>query len=549
MVFSGSLIRCHLLSPLLSYRTDTMTLQAKFALAIMLVLSLSYGLLMIYTSHLQNRLVIGQAEQQARMLYRQILLTRQWIADHQGLFLVQTGTTRPNAFLNEPVITTETGLTLVKRNPAMVTRELSEYAMRSGLAWFRVTSLKPVNPANMPDAFERESLRRFNHGEPEHLAIGQNEGGRVLRYAAPLKTESACLTCHSEHGYHAGDIRGTLAISIPISWADEAIRGNNTAILVYGMLSVLAAVAVTLLLFDRLVSRPLKQLSQAMAVLPEKSLDTIVLPRSKDEIGQLTTSFTSLCQRLDSSKQALAVASEQGFRAEKLAALGQLTAGIAHEINNPLAGMLNCVKSMQKNPDNIELHTRYLPLLHKGLRRIELTMRQLLNYGRVEPLQIRQVDIDAVILDCLELLGHRLRNITVNLDLRYNARCCIDSEAIKQIVMNIVLNATQAMPDGGTLHISSWEEQKTMHLAIEDSGIGIADALQKKIFDPFFTTKEVGEGTGLGLAVTLSLVQRLGGQIQVVSRPGNGSVFTVAVPVHHHCLENKSHPLSPEEHV
>ncbi len=111
-----------------------MTLKAKFILAMVLILSVSYGLLILYTSHLQNRLIIGQAEQQARMLFRQIVLTRQWIADHQGLFLVQTETTRPNVFLNEPVITTDTGLTLVKRNPAMVTRELSEYALRSGLA-------------------------------------------------------------------------------------------------------------------------------------------------------------------------------------------------------------------------------------------------------------------------------------------------------------------------------------------------------------------------------------------------------------------------------
>ena len=513
-----------------------MTLKGKFILAVVAILTLSYGGLVLYTSHLQNRLVIGQAEQQARMLYRQVVLTRQWVADQQGLFLTQTEAARPNVFLNEPTITTDTGLVLVKRNPAMVTRELSEYATRTGLGWFRVTSLKPVNPANGPDAFEQESLRSFGEGKSEHLAIARNNEGRVLRYAAPLVTENSCLTCHSEHGYHTGDIRGALSITIPIAWADTFIQSNNITILFLGFVSVLAAAAVMLLLFNRLVARPIHQLSQAMTVFPEQTVEALDLPKSSDEIGHLSTSFAALCQRLAASQRALAAAGEQGFRAEKLAALGQLTAGIAHEINNPLAGMLNCVTSMEEEPENLDLQKRYLPLLRTGLRRIESTMRQLLKYGRVEPLQIHQVDIDTVILDCLELLGYRLKNIVVNLDLRFKALCCIDSEAIKQIVMNIILNAAQAMPEGGNLNISSWAEKECIILTITDTGIGIAEGMQDKIFDPFFTTKEVGEGTGLGLAVTLAMVQRLNGQIEVRSQPGGGATFTVTLPIDRHCL-------------
>lgn len=513
-----------------------MTLRGKFILAVVGILTLSYGVLLLYTSHLQNRLVIGQAEQQARMLYRQVLLTRQWVADHQGLFLVQTESTQPNNYLSEPVMTTASGLVLVKRNPAMVTRELSEYAGKSGMAWFRVTSARPINPANAPDPFEQQSLRRFAEGATEHLAIDRDRDGRVLRYAAPLITESSCLTCHGEHGYHPGEIRGALSITIPIVWADTFIHENNRTILLLGLLSVCVAAAVTLLLFNRLVGRPVSQLSHAMAAFPEQPVEALKLPGTGDEFGCLSASFIALCQRLTASQQALATAGEKGFRAEKLAALGQLTAGIAHEINNPLAGMLNCVSAMQKEPENLDVQKRYLPLLHKGLKRIELTMRQLLNYGRVDPLQVHQVDIDTVILDCLELLGHRLRNIVVNLDLHFNALCCIDTEAIKQIVMNIALNALQAMPDGGSLLLATREETGSVVLIIEDTGIGIAREIQDRIFDPFFTTKEVGEGTGLGLAVTLAMVQRLNGQIEVRSEPGSGSTFAVTLPIDRHCL-------------
>jgi signal transduction histidine kinase len=514
-----------------------MHLKGKFILAVVAVLTLSYGVMILYSSHLQNRLVLGQAEQQAKMLYRQILLTRQWIADHQGLFLLQSNATRANAFLTEPVTTTTGGQVLVKRNPAMVTRELSEYAAKSGMGWFRVTSLKPINPANRPDPFEQQSLLRFQQGAQEQVMIERGRSGRVLRYAAPLITEKSCLGCHSEHGYHPGEIRGTLSVTIPIGWAEKAIHDNNRTILLLGILSVGTAAIVMLLLFNRLVAHPIGQLTQAMAAFPEKPPEHFVLPRANDEISLLTRSFTALCRRLSDSQQSLAAASEQGFRAEKLAALGQLTAGIAHEINNPLAGMLNCVKSMQQEPNNRDLHQRYLPLLHKGLKRIESTMRQLLNYGRVAPLRIHQVEIDTVILDCLELLGHRLHNIVVNLDLRFNGLCCIDSEAIKQIVMNIALNATQAMPEGGNLNISSRKKNGTVVLTFADTGMGIPKEILDRIFDPFFTTKEVGEGTGLGLAVTLALVQRLNGQIAVTSIPGGGSTFEVSLPVDLQCLQ------------
>ncbi len=515
-----------------------MKLKTKFTLAIGTVLVASYGLLMLYTSTLQNRLVIGQAEQQARMLYKQVLLTRQWVADHQGLFFLHTDDTAPNPFLQEPVIHTDKGLTLVKHNPAMVTRELSEYAAEAGYSWFRVTSLRPVNPKNIPDPFERDSLLLFEQGIAEQSTITTNEHGKVLRYSAPLEVRQSCLSCHAVHGYNIGDIRGALTITVPINWADRAISKNNRSIFLFGLLSVIAVIGVMYLLFNTLVAHPIHLLTNAMEKFPKHDLASLPLPRSNDEICNLTKGFEGLCQRLESSTSALDTASEKGFRAEKLAALGQLTAGIAHEINNPLGGMLNCVKSMAAEPDNQELQARYLPLLEKGLHRIENTMRQLLNYGRVEPLQLHRVDIDGVIRDCITLLEYRLRNISTRLDLNLDNIYCIDQEAVKQIVMNIVLNALQAMPEKGSLTIKSQQIGQEINLIFQDTGIGIAKENIDHIFDPFFTTKEVGEGTGLGLAVTLSMIQRLDGNIEVESQMDKGSTFILTLPVNVRCLQN-----------
>ncbi len=511
-----------------------MKLRCKFILAIGAILTLSYGVLLFYTSILQDRLIIGQAKQQARMLHKQIQLTRQWVADHHGLFVIKTDKDTPNPFLDDPLIRASNGEIYVKRNPAMVTRELSEYANREGFCWFRVTSLRPVNPENVPDDFERHSLLMFQEGIPEIIKITSGKHGRVLRYVAPLKVRESCIPCHARHGYSLGDIRGALSISIPIAWADKAIAKNNRSVLIFGLLSVMAVAVVLYLLFTFLVARPIDRLSRAMDKYPDENKD-LSLPHNNDEIGILTSKFIQLCSRLQRSQLELDTAKEQAFRNEKLASLGQLTAGIAHEINNPLGGMLNCVKTMQEEPENLELHKRYLPLLDKGLRRMEHTMRQLLNFGRTEPLRLYKIDIDEAIRECFELLEYRLKNIDLQLNLQLNEEYCIDLEALRQIIINISLNAIQAMPDGGILTVTSLEHEGQLILMFEDTGTGIPPEIMNRIFDPFFTTKDVGEGTGLGLAVCHTLIQKLGGHIDVESTQGMGSCFVITLPVKENC--------------
>ena len=215
-----------------------------------------------------------------------------------------------------------------------------------------------------------------------------------------------------------------------------------------------------------------------------------------------------------------------------MASLGQITAGIAHEINNPLGGLLNCVSNMQDDPHNTELQVRYLPLLDKGLHQIESIMRQLLNFGRIAPLQLRQIDIDEEILECMSLLRYRMKNIDLELVLGIEQPLCIDCEAIKQIVVNIGLNAIQAMPDGGRLTITSSKSPENIMLEFKDTGIGIEEEIKSKIFDPFFTTKEQGKGTGMGMASVYGTIKNHNGAIEIRSTPGKGTAITVLLPLH-----------------
>lgn len=499
----------------------------------------SYGFLLYQTSTLQNELVMGQARQQARVLYKQILLTRQWVSDHHGLFLVKTTGVSANPYLDDGVIRADDGTIFVKRNPAMVTRELSEYASKSGFCWFRITSLKPINPDNAPDEIERKALLSFEKGVPEVDYVADGDNGRIHRYIAPLRVQDSCMTCHAEHGYQVGDIRGALSISVPLGWADNVIKKNNVTILRNAFFSVVVVALALTFLFNKLVARRVSRLSLAMENYPDQGysvLDDQYL--YDDEISDLISKFDDLCERLERAQDELDKTRQQAFYNEKMASLGQLTAGIAHEINNPLGGLLNCVKTMGEEPENLDLHKRYQPLLQKGLSRIEHIMRQLLNFGRKGSLTFNKINIDDIISECYELLEYRLKNIDLDLNLNLSESYCIDVEALRQIIVNTGLNAIQAMPDGGSLSITTNRTAASKRILIEirDTGSGIEPAIMDKVFDPFFTTKDIGEGTGLGLAVTYSLVQQMNGNIEVNSEPGKGTFFTISLPASRDCI-------------
>jgi signal transduction histidine kinase len=508
-----------------------LTLRTKFILCIGIIVSLSYALLLYRTSQLQDELIIAQTKEQARMLFRYIRLTRQWVADHNGLFILKKEGVESNPFLSLPVITDKAGNQYVMRNPAMVTRELSNYSEQEGQGRFRVTSLHPVNPANAADAYEQKAMISFQQGALEAAAVFNSPTGRVVRFVAPLNVESSCLECHATQGYQHDDIIGALSITIPIAWADSMIRENKNSLFVVGLVSVFLVTAVLFLLLDTLVTGRISKLSAAMKSFPDKEPDPELLPSGHDEIAMLSAHFDHLCRRLNQSREELEKNRNQACFNEKMASLGILSAGIAHEVNNPLAGMLNCVKAMGENPENRELHQRYLPLINKGLKQIEQTMRQLLNFGRTEPLQQRKVDADGLIRECFELLSCKLKDIEVRLILELPRDIILDAEALKQIIVNIGLNSIQAMTEtGGTLTVTGSCRGTRLTLTFQDTGSGIAAEHLPHIFDPFFTTKGVGEGTGLGLAVTYSLVQRMGGTIAVESHPGQGTQFVVTLP-------------------
>jgi signal transduction histidine kinase len=258
-----------------------------------------------------------------------------------------------------------------------------------------------------------------------------------------------------------------------------------------------------------------------------------------DELGQVGKSFNAMVERLAEARRQLEDRhAEQIRRAQSLAALGTMAAGIAHEINNPIAGMQNCVRTLLRGTRDEAQRAQYLEMLREGLERIGRTVRELLHFAREAKPRMSNVAVAPLLTRCLTLLAHELaaRHIASSLQTAPGLPDLLaDPHQLEQVFLNIFKNAIEAMPQGGRLDISAGSRdeggERFVQVRAADTGIGIAPEHLSRIFDPFFTTKEVGEGTGLGLSVSYGIVRAHGGFIDVESTPGQGTVVRVDLPV------------------
>ncbi|WP_376964884.1 cache domain-containing protein [Azospirillum sp. A26] len=335
--------------------------------------------------------------------------------------------------------------------------------------------------------------------------------------------------------------------------------------LVLAFLAVSALGTLADLRFAQAIFRPLERMNRVIATIEAGDETARAGPsRSRDELGRLSRAFDQLLDslaarrlelqrsaedldrkvaertaELESANATLRQASRQLVLSEKLAAIGQLTAGVAHEINNPVAviqgnlDLLGEVLGDAAAPVKDEIR-----LIDEQTRRIQTIIAKLLQFARPGDYagQAEPVDVNAVVLDCLLLTRHTMgrRRIAVETSLTATVPVEISRGELQQVLVNLMVNAVQAMRDGGTLTIETADTrfpedgEAGVVLSVHDTGHGIAPDCLGRVFDPFFTTKK-SEGTGLGLSISFAIVQRQGGHIAVESRPGLRTTFTVAL--------------------
>lgn len=292
------------------------------------------------------------------------------------------------------------------------------------------------------------------------------------------------------------------------------------------------------------VNRPLKALENAIRNISSGHYENIPAISAGQEFESLVNSLNHMIDRLNRRSQEL-------IQAKKLASLGTLTSGVAHELNNPLNNISTSVQILieELEEHNLEFKRELLEGAEKEVMRAQDIVRALLEFSRQSAFSIKPVAIKALVSDTIRLIkGELPAHVTIDVNIENDFKAAMDLRRMQQVLLNLMLNGIQAMEHGGTLTISAFERNNHVFcIEISDTGCGIPSENLSKIFDPFFSTKEGlrksdsdmrpydgildQQGTGLGLAICHGIVQKHGGQISVNSKAGEGTTFIVCLPI------------------
>lgn len=390
------------------------------------------------------------------------------------------------------------------------------------------------------------------------------DGHRVLGTMQVIRNEPSCAnaSCH-EHPANQ-TILGVVDVSYSLEEVDAA-KKEHVAYLIGLSLAFICLVAFSVgYLLKRLIYVPLKDLESGAKRISAGNLGGVIPVRSEDEFGQVAGTFNGMNAALDESHRAmqelvenleakveartreLLAARAEVAQGEKLASIGVLSAGIAHELNNPLTGVLTFTSLMRKKVKDGTEDAEDLDLVIRETKRCAAIIRRLLDFAREKVPVNGFFNVNQVIEDTVRFVERpaSLHQIEISTDLDASLpQVWGDADLIKQVVMNLLVNAQQAVDKEGHIIVETRSIKPSatpehhgaaaamVEISVRDNGCGIPQANLERIFDPFFTSKEVGKGTGLGLSVSYGIVKAHGGKISVDSTVGEGSVFRVQLPV------------------
>jgi two-component system, NtrC family, sensor kinase len=387
--------------------------------------------------------------------------------------------------------------------------------------------------------------------------IYDGRAGRVLSTVTPIRTSPDCTTsaCHEHPRERA--VLGVLDVGVSLASVDrDLVAFRRVSLIVTAILALLLGAFFWYVANHRVV-QPVEALVQATRRVAHDELDTEIHIDAKGELGLLAASFNEMIRSLRRVEGELRLLTEQLeekveertgelraaqdtlVRTEKLSSLGKLSASIAHEINNPLAGILTFAKLMIRTIEHgpvgeAERRTlvKQLALVQRETERCSAIVRNLLDFARERPLQLKDVDVNQVVEEVFSLVSNQtaILGVQVEKDLAKVPMVDADFGQLRQAFINIVINGIEAMGKGGHLRVATrpLPEEDAVEITFQDDGPGIPPELMQKIFDPFFTTKE--KGTGLGLSVVYGIVDRHKGRVSVESEPGKGTRFTIQLP-------------------
>ncbi len=388
------------------------------------------------------------------------------------------------------------------------------------------------------------------------------DGKRKLAMVTPIYNEPACsdAPCHAHP--EGRTVLGVLDVAMDLDHIDEEVASVQRRNLITFLAEVLLIGIVIAIFTRRFVDRPIKRLIDRTRAISAMELDHRVDPEVPGELGSLAEAFDIMRARLkvameenkdfteqlerkvEERSRQLSETQQKLIQSDRLASLGKLSASVAHEINNPVSGVLNLAVLMQRlldkpnmNEERLAQFREYLASMIQEVTRVGRIVSDLLAFSRRSAPQRAPVDLNNTVRHTIALIDHKLKlgSVTLNLDLSPAIPTVpADGAQLQQVIINLVMNAAQSMPGGGQVELRTrlLEREDSVLLEVQDFGIGISEENLTRVFDPFFSTKAAGKGVGLGLSVVHGIVESHGGVISVRSRLGEGSTFTVQLPLH-----------------
>jgi len=477
---------------------------------------------------------------------------------------------------------------LIWRNVQIALEEESE---KRGLYISRHLAEEILNPLLYEDYVAMQRILETAVASDSSLdyAFVVNENGRVLTHtfekAVPAALVNGKFWRHSTQMREqlfqpAGEPRRIIRdIAAPlmegnlgalrIGMREENIRSNvrQTVNTFWLMAALFLAIGIAgAFVFSHFITEPIHEIERLtnqmdFNALEERSLPRVsirnkfigrikLLFRAEDEIDYLADNFNAMIERLEDAYVDVQAAQQKLFQSEKMAVVGTVASGLAHEINNPLAGIQNCLRRIEKEPENIKQNIKYLTLMAEASDRIERVVRGMLEFARKQDYHFQEIDLADILEKAMMLVSYRLESsrISVQKELPPNLPPVWGSaNHLEQVLVNLMINAMDsidehcraAKPCERRLQFRIQVLKNHITLHVTDSGKGIPEDQAARIFDPFFTTKQIGKGTGLGLAVSLNIIQAHNGQIEVRSKQGRGATFTITLPISHSSAEPK----------
>ncbi|MFA6465183.1 MAG: ATP-binding protein [Desulfurivibrionaceae bacterium] len=539
------------------------SLSFKFIVGCSLTLLATLGATFYVFNERQEQLIIRQAENEARAVFRQIVLMRRWIADHGGVFVERLPRSQPSPFLTDPEILDREGRHYTKETPAMVTKELSKYSREEGLFWFHITSLKLTNPENAPDPFERKALLAFEQENlREFTAIETIDRQPYLRYISPLYVEEACLKCHLAQGYKVGDVRGAISVALPMDKTLTEAARNRRRMFASMLLVVGALSGAMIYMMRHLVLAPMKQLTTAMQAFSQDNYQAAPILKTGDEFEDLSRSFAEMAARLtgyhdDLQNRIQEATSDLAETNQKLLETNRLlsaaserksdfVARASHELRTPLTsikGSMEYVTARLADLAPQEIGTcpldelrDFLQLINKNTNRLIRMVNTMLDIERIEmgittALHTTRLDLVPVIRETVTGLAclAEEKGVQITSLLPETLVLRADEDKIRQVLTNLLANAVKFTPNQSTVTLRAFLEEEFVVVEVLDQGPGIAKAEREKVFDKFYKLGNK-EGSGLGLAICRSIIAAHGGVIGVADSPGPGACLYFWLP-------------------